>query len=96
MISFVSQAWDGRATDGNITNKCGISALLRPGDMVVADKGFTVEDLLQKIGCTLNIPPFKRRDQQFSPDEIAKGEEIGELRKHVESEREKKVTFLME
>ena len=33
--------------------------MLEEGDGVMADKGFTIADMLEKKGCTLNIPPFR-------------------------------------
>ena len=39
LFSFVSRAYGGRATDGFITNDCGILDLLEEGDKVLADKG---------------------------------------------------------
>jgi len=38
----------------------GLIDLLEEGDHVVADRGFTVRDLLPKKGVKLNIPPFTK------------------------------------
>lgn len=49
----------------------------------MTDKGFKTDELLGKIGVTLNSPPFSHRDC-FTADEIAETEEIANLRIHVE------------
>lgn len=84
VISFVSEAWGGRVSDRQLTEESGLLKLLEPGDSVMADKGFTIADLLEKQGCKLNIPPFRGQSNQFSTDDVHKTQEIAELRIHVE------------
>lgn len=84
VISFVSDGWSGRTSDKEITEKSGLINLLERGDSVMADKGFTISDLLEKRGCSLNIPPFLGALGQFSTEQVFKTREIAELRIHVE------------
>lgn len=49
----------------------------------MADKGFTIEDLLP-LGVTLNIPPFLGQAAQLSPEDVVKTQVIAALRIHVE------------
>ena len=42
-----------------------------------------IEDLLQPLGCTLNIPPFLNNQGQFSEDQV-KTQDIANVRIHVE------------
>ena len=48
VISFVSRGWGGRASDKHITENCGILKKLLPGDQVMADRGFTVQESLSE------------------------------------------------
>lgn len=49
----------------------------------MADKGFTIEDLLP-LGVTLNIPPCFGQAPQMSPEDVVKTQVIAVLRIHVE------------
>ena len=49
----------------------------------MADKRFTVEDLLP-LGVSLNIPPFLDSKRQMSPQEVVETQSIASLRIHVE------------
>eukprot|EP00118_Oscarella_pearsei_P015005 m.132171 g.132171 ORF g.132171 m.132171 type:complete len:94 (+) comp38066_c0_seq1:290-571(+) len=50
----------------------------------MADKGFDIQHLLSGLGIRLNIPPFRRGDTQFTPDDIMKTKKIAAVRIHVE------------
>ena len=41
-----------------IIKRCGILDLLEEGDGFMADKGFTIEDLLSPLKCSLNVSPI--------------------------------------
>lgn len=59
-FSFVSKLWSGSSSDRRVTQESGLLDLLEEGDHVMADRGFTVRDLLTKKGVKLNIPPFNK------------------------------------
>lgn len=52
-------------------------------DSVMADKGFTVQDLLP-LGVSLNIPPFLGSSSQMPADDVIRTQEIASLRIRVE------------
>ena len=56
--------------------------LLEPGDTVVADRGFNIENILQG-GTGLNIPPLLV-PRQFGDDELVETRRITSLHVHVE------------
>lgn len=83
-ICFVSHGWGGRVSDRCITEKCGFLDHIRPGDVVMADKGFTIGDLLAKKEAFLQIPPFLSDKGQFNQHEIDLTKQIARVRIHVE------------
>ena len=59
-FSFVSQLYTGNISDREIVVRSGfLEQKFNNGDSVMADKGFTINDLLPP-GVGLNIPPFLR------------------------------------
>ncbi|XP_022796275.1 uncharacterized protein LOC111334730 [Stylophora pistillata] len=83
-ICFVSEAWGGRTSDKFLTEKCGILEKLLPGDMVLADRGFTVHESIWFRHADLNIPAFTKGKDQLDPVDVEKTRQIATLRIHVE------------
>lgn len=83
-ISFVSKAWGGRTSDKFLTENCGIMNKLLPGDLVMADRGFTIQELLMSKHAHLAIPAFTRGKDQLDPVDIEKTRGIANVRIHVE------------
>jgi hypothetical protein len=60
-VSFVSQLYTGSISDREITIRSGVLDLpYDKGDCIMADKGFTIGDLVEAKGLKLNLPPFLR------------------------------------
>jgi hypothetical protein len=83
-VNFISKSWGGRVSDKQITAESGFLDNLKPGDMVMADRGFSIEDLLAPLNCSLAIPSFTRGKSQLTYDDCKKSREIANLRIHVE------------
>ena len=64
-VSFVSSLYIGCISDKYTINRSGVLDLLEQNDMVMEDKGFQIEDLLQTKDATLNIPPFLGESRQI-------------------------------
>ena len=77
-VTFVSQLYAGSTSDKKLTQECGLLNQLVPGDSIMADKGFTISDLLPD-GVSLNIPPF-RDDPQFTIEQVGKTRMIAAAR----------------
>ena len=83
-ISFVSKAWGGRTSDKFLTENCGIIDKLLHGDLVLADRGFTIQELLMFKHAQLAIPAFTRGKDQLDPVEVEETRNIANVRIHVE------------
>jgi hypothetical protein len=59
--NFVSNLYSGSVSDKDIVNKSGFLQELQPGDKIMADKGFNIQDLLALHGTHLIAPPVMRK-----------------------------------
>lgn len=50
----------------------------------MAERGFTIKDMLDDIGVKLNIPPFMEGRKQLPASEVSEGRKIASVRIHVE------------
>lgn len=84
-ISFISQLYTGSISDREIVMRSGFLDLpFTDGDSVMADKGFTIEDILP-LNVSLNLPPFLgSTNSQMPSADVIKTQEIASLRIHVE------------
>lgn len=83
-IMFVSRSYGGRASDKYIVKDCGFLNYLRPGDEIMADRGFTIEEELFIRKVKLNIPAFTRGKKQLSADDVTGTRRIASVRIHIE------------
>lgn len=64
IITFVSDGYGGRASDGHITQTCGFLEKFRRGDYVLTNKGFRLDDQFALRGAKLVVPAFVVKKQQ--------------------------------
>ena len=88
-FNFVSSAWSGNVSDKHITKHSGFLDKVEADDMIMADRGFTIQDLLLERKASLIIPPFTRKcswgkGKRLNLDEIQKTRNIAQTRIHVE------------
>ena len=83
-IAYISAAWGGRVSDKVITQQCGFLNFIDPGDVVLADRGFNVQDDIAIKGGKLEIPAFTRGKQQLSREEVERSRQLARVRIHVE------------
>ncbi|KAK7118574.1 hypothetical protein R3I94_002119 [Phoxinus phoxinus] len=82
VINFCSQLFPGSASDKFIVQQSGILAHLVAGDLILADKGFLISDIVP-AGVIVNIPPFLNKGR-FTESEVKATKEIAKNRIHVE------------
>ena len=83
-ISFISKSYGGTASNRFITETCGIVEKLQFGDNLMADKGFSISDLLVSKGSRLVIPPFLRDKNRVSKKNCTTTSNVAKARIHVE------------
>ncbi|XP_049526078.1 uncharacterized protein LOC125946606 [Dermacentor silvarum] len=84
MITHISKAFGGRASDKLITEDSGVLQLLDRGDIVLADRGFLIAESVGMCCATLAIPAFTKGKRQLSSREVEQTREIANVRIHVE------------
>ena len=58
VITSISKGWGGRASDVHITENCGLLELLQPGDVILADRGFNINDSASMYCARVQLSPF--------------------------------------
>lgn len=97
-ITFLSNLWSGNTSDRMLFKKCGILDVLEPGDAVMADRGFTVRDLLAEKSCHLVMPPFTKKfsggkGKKLTTKDVVNTRNIANCRIHVERAIQRVKTF---
>lgn len=83
-VSFVSEAWGGRASDKQITAFSRFLNFISPHDVVIADRGFLITDSLSMRRAKLLIPAFTKGKKQLHPVEVEETRKLAHVRIHVE------------
>lgn len=84
VITFISRGWGGRTSDVYLTENCGFLNNLLPGDVILADRGFTVSESVAFYNAELKIPAFTKGKQQLSALDVETSRVLASVRIHVE------------
>ncbi|KAK3920157.1 THAP domain-containing protein 11 [Frankliniella fusca] len=84
LISLCSAAFGGRASDKVITKHTGIYDMCDPGDGIMVDKGYHIEEECENNMLVLIRPLFLRTNKKFSRAEAVQCAKIARARVHVE------------
>ena len=57
VVSFISEGWGGCVSDVQLTEECGLLRRLLPGDVVLADRGFTIQESVGMFCAEVKTPP---------------------------------------
>ncbi|KAK2153699.1 hypothetical protein NP493_2271g00004 [Ridgeia piscesae] len=95
-VMFVSDAFEGSMSDNDIVKKSGFLDKLDAGDLILADRGFTIRDMLYAKQVDLNIPPFLQGRNRLTVGEEITTKQIARVHIYVERaiERIKKFRLL--
>lgn len=82
--TFISELYTGNISDREIVIRSGIiKQQFEDGDSVMADKSFTIQDLLP-LRVSFNIPPFLGANSQMSAEDVINTQKIASVRIHIE------------
>ena len=70
--TFVSNRWGGGVSDKHLTMNSGLLQKLLPEDVVLADHGFDVGEVVAMAQVSLHIPAFTKGLDQLPPVEVEK------------------------
>lgn len=85
LINFVSGGYAGRMSDQKIIESCGLLEILKPGTVLMADRGFKhIEGELVKRQCRLVRPPSVTAVEPLSEEEVRFAKIVASLRVHIE------------
>ena len=84
VVSFLSKAWGGRASDKFITEHSGFLLNLLPGDLILVDRSFDIQDSVSLHYAEVKVPDFTKGKQQMPPLEVERNRKIANVRIHVE------------
>ena len=90
---FVSDLFEGDIDDVKIFSKCGILNHINPQDIILVDRGFTVQDLLNPLQASIMIPAFLKGRSNLSAAEELSTRKIAKARIHVERFNERVKQF---
>ena len=84
VISYISKAWGGRTSDKFLTENCDFLDNLLPGDIVMADRGFDIEESVALYCAKVKIPSFTKGKRSLSSLDAEQSRRIAAVRIHVE------------
>ena len=84
-LSFISDVYGGRISGKELTKRSGLMKMVEKGDIIMADRGFELDDLLPQ-GVCCNIPPFLGSRVQLEPEEVVATRRIATVKIPIERE----------
>ena len=81
---FVSDCFKGSISDRQIVEESGFLNFIEKNDLVLADRGFQIHDLLSQKQAKLLIPPFLKRKSHLSLKETKLTRILAKARIHIE------------
>ena len=58
-VSFISEDWEGRVSDKHLTENCGLIDHLLPGDTILANRGFDIQDSVAVFAVQVKSTSFR-------------------------------------
>lgn len=85
LVSYVSRAYGGSTSDRQIVERSNVLLSgCEPGDSIMADKGFDVQDIFATRNVRINIPTFFRKQNKITSNTVIRDRRISSKRVHIE------------
>jgi len=84
LVNYIHHAYGGSASDRNLTEHSTLMSTLDPGDSIMSDKGFTVQDIFAPYDIAVNIPTFMTGKNQLSVKSVSQDHKIASKRVLIE------------
>ena len=84
LVSYVSPAYGGSASDRQICERSQLSQLCNPGDSILADKGFNVQDLFVPYDILVIYPVSLGKKNRLSAKVVLADRKITSKGVHIE------------
>ena len=84
LISYVLPLFGGSTSDRQIVERSNLFSMCDPGDSIMADKGFNVQDLFAPFDVAINIPTFFRKRNRLTGNIVLHDRKISSKRVHIE------------
>ncbi|XP_055357051.1 uncharacterized protein LOC129602109 [Paramacrobiotus metropolitanus] len=92
-MCFLSHPYQGSISDPAIVKASNLFLKLGFGDVVLADRGFQMTELAQKLGIKWIVPPSVRKDENMSREKLKDTAEIARVRIVIENAIGRAKTF---
>ena len=76
--------WGGRVSDVHLTENCRLLGNMLPGDLILADRGFTIQESAGMYCAQVKIPPFTKGKRHLSQLEVDTSRQLSAVQIHVE------------
>ena len=85
VFNFVSTGFSGNFSDRFVVENSGFLEVLRPGQRILADRGFTARDLIAWKSAFLTIPSFLRGASKLTGQQAMETRTVASVRIRVEN-----------
>ncbi|XP_047041908.1 uncharacterized protein LOC124645958 [Helicoverpa zea] len=84
LFTYCSGAYAGSTSDRQIVERSSLFEKCEPGDSIMADRGFNVQDLFASKGVGINIPTFLKGKSQIPGVLLKQDQKLASQRVHIE------------
>ena len=84
LVNYISPAYGGSTSDRQIVERSNLVSICDPGDSIMADKGFNVQDLFATKNVSINIPSFFKKKNRMHGNIVLNDRKVSSKRVHIE------------